>query len=364
MSDTKEPFRILVAEDSITQAFVLKRLLSEHGFEVTLASNGEEALSALEKGKFDLVLSDIEMPGVSGYELSSRVKSHPEWNKVPLILLSNLSQAEDILNGLAAHADFYLTKPYTPKQLVERLRTVLAEWERPTDEERLQPLEITFRGKRHLVTAGRRQMLTLLLSTYENAVERNWELVRTQLELSQRNEQLRQANETLEAVAREDALTGLKNVRALRERLNEEIQRAERYKLALSIILLDVDRFKEFNDSFGHPAGDLVLKELARCIRLQCRNTDFPARSGGEEFLVVLPNTTETEAVELAERIRRAVEQCTWRLRPVTASFGVAEFNSQNSTAELLVNAADQALYRSKRSGRNRVTASTKPNAS
>lgn len=465
--------RILIAEDDLTQSFVLKRLLSENGFEVTLANNGTQALAALQKNSFDIIVSDVEMPEMDGYTLCSQVKANQEWRKVPLVLLTNLSESENILRGLQAGADYYLTKPYPPKFLVERLRGFVEDSLIETAEQAVPPMQIHFRGEEHTVTAGRRQMLNLLLSTYENAVQQNRELIQTQLELEERNQQLREqstrlkisesnfrsvleknfdgmvvvgrngsvrymndaagallggslldkrfplqfepeltrevsielpmnpprvaevrafatnwenegawlvvlrdisprkkaeeqireqqkrleeANQKLQALATEDALTGLKNLRAFQERLLEEFERAQAYHLPLSLLLLDVDHFKLFNDSFGHQAGDQVLREVARCVREGCRNTDFAARYGGEEFVILMPSTTEVEAANVAERIRTRVEQQPWLERAITASFGVAAVNRKLNSTELLVRAADQALYCSKDSGRNRVS--------
>jgi diguanylate cyclase (GGDEF)-like protein len=354
---------LLVVEDSLTQAFALQKLLQENGFKVERAGNGEEALEILKKGEVDLVLSDIEMPVINGFELCRLIKEDRQMRTLPVVLLTTLSETDHILQGLVTGADYYLTKPYHPRHLVDRLRQILEEWQPEMAVQEEEAMEFRFQGRTHVVRAGKRQMLNLLLSTYENAVLQNRELIRTQLELSQRNQQLKEqqlklaeANDRLSALATEDALTGLKNVRCFRERLAEEFQRAERYQLPLSVILLDVDRFKEFNDSFGHPAGDQVLREVARCIREGCRTTDFAARYGGEEFVVLLPNTPETEAREVAGRIRRTIEEQPWKERKVTSSFGVAGYGPEHGTEEALIQAADQALYRSKKSGRNRVT--------
>jgi diguanylate cyclase (GGDEF)-like protein/PAS domain S-box-containing protein len=169
-------------------------------------------------------------------------------------------------------------------------------------------------------------------------------------------EQLEVANAELEALATTDGLTGLHNHRAFQERLSEEISRAERQGTPLSVILLDVDKFKDYNDSYGHPAGDEVLRKVARLMRSGARETDLTARYGGEEFVLILPQTDQIGGMMVAERIRRYIEDNAWRLRPVTASFGVATFAPSDVYKGDLVARADQALYRSKQAGRNRVT--------
>ena len=167
---------------------------------------------------------------------------------------------------------------------------------------------------------------------------------------------LEEANVRLDALATMDGLTGVKNRRAFGEKLTEEIPRSVRYALPLSLLLLDVDKFKQYNDTFGHLAGDEILKTVARLLREQARTTDFVARYGGEEFTLVLPNTNADGAVVMAERVRAVIESAPWPQRAVTASFGAATLSPDTSTETALIGAADRALYASKENGRNQVT--------
>jgi len=173
--------------------------------------------------------------------------------------------------------------------------------------------------------------------------------------LQYQNEELERANGNLAALATTDGLTSAKNHRAFQEQLDEEILRTTRYEHPLSLILVDVDHFKDFNDAHGHPAGDLVLKAVARILGARTRETDTIARYGGEEFGVILPETTPDDAVMMAERMRQAIECEPWPLRAVTASFGVASLSVERPTKADLIAAADRALYSAKRAGRNRV---------
>lgn len=175
-------------------------------------------------------------------------------------------------------------------------------------------------------------------------------------ELEFQKAELEVAYARLETIATTDGLTGLKNHRAFQERMEEEFQRAARYHLPLSIILLDVDHFKQYNDTFGHPAGDQVLKGIAQLMRETARDTDFLARYGGEEFLLILPNTGAEGAKKMAERLRCIIEYAAWIERGVTASFGVSTLSPLTRDRMQMIAEADAALYTSKNAGRNLVT--------
>jgi diguanylate cyclase (GGDEF)-like protein/PAS domain S-box-containing protein len=168
--------------------------------------------------------------------------------------------------------------------------------------------------------------------------------------------QLEEANRRLEALATTDGLTELQNHRAFQERLTDEFLRSERYGTALSIVMIDVDNFKAYNDAFGHPAGDQVLKGVAAALRAAARKTDVVARYGGEEFVMILPETDGEGATDAAERIRRAIEGTRWPRRTITVSVGAATTSAGIESPSTLVEAADRALYWSKSQGRNRVT--------
>lgn len=183
-------------------------------------------------------------------------------------------------------------------------------------------------------------------TTYRANHATHQEILNTQLQLTA----------ILEAQATTDGLTGLKNHRAFQEKLAAEFERNRREGLPFSVLLLDVDRFKAYNDAFGHPEGDRVLQAVANILQETARETDFTARYGGEEFVILLPNTDAQGALEAAERFRTAIESQPWKLQPLTASFGASTLQAGTATAQELVEAADRALYASKSRGRNRVT--------
>lgn len=176
------------------------------------------------------------------------------------------------------------------------------------------------------------------------------------VELQQQQEELVRANTRLEALATTDGLTGLKNHRAFQERLAEEFPRCTRHHHALSLLLIDVDHFKQFNDTFGHPAGDEVLKRVASILVATVRRCDFVARYGGEEFVIILPETGVQAAQDTAERVRLTIAEATWEQRPITISIGISTLHPELPNQASMIEEADQALYVSKALGRNRVT--------
>jgi len=181
-------------------------------------------------------------------------------------------------------------------------------------------------------------------------------------QLDAMNERLRRQNEELERLSTSDALTGLYNRRYLTQRLSEELLRSYRHKSSFSVLMADVDEFKKYNDAFGHPAGDEVLKKVASILLNSTRSEDCTARYGGEEFAVLLTGTSGEVAAEVAERIRARVESQKFAGRKITLSIGIAEFPDHGQSADEVIESADEALYAAKRAGRNRVVrAGSKP---
>jgi diguanylate cyclase (GGDEF)-like protein len=358
---------ILIVEDSATQLEMLKFLLEENGYSVSTANNGLKGIEAARNQRPDLIISDVVMPIMGGYEMCRTLKTDANLHSIPIMLLTTLASAEDVILGLNCYADYYTTKPYEDDYLLTRVQAVLKlPKEQDSGDNENDGMEVIVANKSYTVRAGRRQMLNLLLSTYENAVQRNAELLKTQNELKLLNRQLREqharleeANTQLESLATVDGLTGLKNHRAFQERLYEEFLRAMRHQIPLSLLMCDVDHFKQFNDTFGHPAGDEVLRSVSAIMGQQARATDVVARYGGEEFVLILPDTSAAGSAELAERLRYAIEAAPWTKRAITISIGGASITPLITNPAKLIAHADKALYRSKHNGRNCFTHAT-----
>lgn len=193
-----EPIPILVAEDSPTQAEQLRYLLDQAGYQVTVAANGRDALAAARASRPALVVSDINMPEMDGYELCAAIKADPALAGIPVILLTSLTEPDDVLRGIAARADGYCTKPYEQDHILSRVRFHLDNPPQPADEDAAPGVEINSGGVRHVITSGRREILTLLLSSYENAVRQNRQLALAHQQVSDLNRQLEEGNKRLQ----------------------------------------------------------------------------------------------------------------------------------------------------------------------
>ena len=288
--------KILIAEDDTTSRLVLAATLKKLGHEVVPVTNGQQAWERLQREHFSLVVSDWMMPDMNGLELCRLIRSKRQMTYTYIILLTALGGKTNFLDGMDAGADDFITKPFDAEQLAARLRVA---------------------------------------------------------------ERILDLHETLRTHAMHDALTGLFNRAAILNSLSEELDRAAREKKQVAVVLSDVDHFKRVNDTFGHPAGDAVLREVAARLRSSMRSYDRIGRYGGEEFLLVLPGCSHADAVNVANRIRRTVE-----VRPidvgaqnitVTVSMGVALSCPENAQIDALIQDADAALYRAKEGGRNRV---------
>ena len=298
--------RVLVAEGDAAVRETLSELLVEWGYEVVTAETGNDARSLLESDQCPRLAILDWTSGIDGVELCRQVRSSSRSNYIYILLLTFRTQSQDIVMGMEAGADDYVTKPFEPAELRARL------W------------------------AGRR--------------------------ILQLHEQLVQAREALREQATRDGLTGLWNRVTILEMLDDEISRSVREGSSVSVVMADLDYFKQINDRCGHIAGDGVLRQAAELMQANVRQYDAIGRYGGEEFLIVLPDCNLRGALAQAERMRAALELEQFAVPddgpPVTCSLGVASAECCGAVdAHRLVREADAALYLAKRNGRNRVEA-------
>jgi two-component system, cell cycle response regulator len=450
--------RILVVDDILANVKLLEARLSAEYFEVLTAYSGREALEVLATRPVDVVLLDVMMPGMDGFEVCRRIKSDPKTTHVPVIMVSALDQTSDKIQGLKAGADDFLTKPVDDIALVTRVKNLArlktlndemlmriadgseiallqgtgADWANVEagarilvveDQERdvqrvvaalakmhavdVEPdlqaallqlgdqaydlliVSLTLTGAdglrlcgqvrslerlRHLpivvvVEPGDEARLLRALDMGVNdylvrPIDRHELLarVRTQIRRKRRTDHLRDSLDERVELAVKDALTGLFNRRYLESHVGTLVERARRSAAPLSVLMADIDAFKSVNDTLGHAAGDSVLREFAQRLRRSIRSVDLACRLGGEEFIVVMPDTSLERARQAGERVRAGIAAEPFRGGPlggveVTASVGVATLEPRDQGLDDLVKRADQALYVAKRQGRNRVVA-------
>jgi two-component system cell cycle response regulator len=450
--------RVLVVDDILPNLKLLEARLSAEYFEALTATNGPDAIAICEKGQCDIVLLDVMMPGMDGFEVCRRLKGQVATAHLPIVLVTALDQPADRVRGLEAGADDFLTKPIDEIALIARVRSlarlkvtvdelrnratttvalgmiapfaspnvddgkrgrIMIVDDRASSAERLAHAleshhavhiepdahEALFRAAEDnidliVVSLGLANFDGLRLCSQIRALERTRNLpilavadledrqrvlrglelgvndyltrpvdrnellarVRTQLRQKRYADSLREKVQQSIELALYDPLTGLNNRRFLENHLATMLDNARVRRTPLTLMILDIDHFKQVNDTYGHDCGDEVLKSFADRLRGIIRGGDLLCRLGGEEFVIVMPNVEVSAAARIAERARQAIGQEPFvidaggRAIPVTTSIGVAERGPDDDTSTLY-RRADRALYRAKSEGRNRVSA-------
>ena len=305
-------FRILVVDDDVDSVDLLNRWLAMEGYDVSTAKDGAEALQRIAGERPDLVLLDLLIPPPEGLQVIRTVKRDRAMSTVPIVVMTVKRDVKTKIEALRTGADDYIVKPFHFDELDAVMRASLK--------------------KRYLYTS-----------------------------LERANRALKDANEKLTKLSVTDDRTNLHNDRYLKRRLSEEFKRARRYDAPMTVMLLDLDHFKQVNDKYGHDCGDQVLAEFAKILVDNAREIDIVGRYGGEEFLIILPNTDGIRAAVVAERVRKAAEDHVYRYKEflvrMTVSIGLASVpaNASVHTEADLIRAADEALYRAKQTTRNKV---------
>lgn len=307
------PLTVAVVDDDASIRRLVKHFLHASNYAVIEATSGAEARQVLSEYPWDVVILDRRFPDVDGVDLCREIKANPDFMSRYVIMLTGENEESHKIEGLDLGADDYVTKPFRPPELLARIR------------------------------AAKR-------------------IVDLQKDLMVKNKRLEQLSIT-------DGLTQLYNHRYFQDEFARAFEQATRYERPLSVVIFDIDFFKKVNDTFGHAAGDQVLREVSRLFTESIRATDLAARYGGEEFAVLMPETTLEDAILFGEKVRKLVESTavmteTGEVNP-TISVGVANtpYTKVRSTRQL-IECADKALYRAKRAGRNQVQAERRTDAS
>jgi two-component system cell cycle response regulator len=448
--------RVLVVDDILPNVKVLEAKLAAEYYDVTTALSGKEALEQMAKAPPDIVLLDVMMPGMDGFEVCRRIRATPEIAHVPVVMVTALSDPEDRVRGLEAGADDFLTKPVNDTALIARLRSlvrlklmmdefrlreetssqfgvmdgqgidadditgarVLIVEDEAADAEAIhsaldslvtvieesdgeKALEVARDGDfdliivslslrdsdgmrlcSHLRAMSQTRQTSILVLIWEDATEelvrsldigvndyvtkpidRNELVARTRTQIRRKRYQdgLRSSYEKSMEMATTDGLTGLHNRSYATSHIENLVARANKDGKPISVMMLDIDFFKKVNDTYGHAAGDEVLREFADRLRAQLRGIDLAVRYGGEEFVVVMPDTDGATGNLVAERLRLGMAEKSFDLdstkKPlaVTVSIGVASSHGTDESAASMLERADKAMYEAKNSGRNKV---------
>jgi len=451
--------RVLIVDDILANVKLLEAKLTADYFDVFTAMNGPEALEAARRVNPDIILLDVMMPGMDGFEVCRRLKSNMATHHIPVIMVTALDQPADRVQGLEAGADDFLTKPVNDvalfarvkslvrlKMLTDELRSRAATSERMglVNEAMVGDLDDDTPGQillvsddaiaieRHMHCLSPHHQVTVMEDPQRaliEAAEGNWELMIVSLDLKdfdglrlcsqlrsldrtrhmpililvqpEDNKRLLRAlelgvndylmepvdpNETLARVrlqlrrnryaerlranvdqslemAVTDSLTGLFNRRYMEGHLATLVNHAAHRGKSIAVLMLDIDYFKAVNDTHGHDAGDVVLQEFAERLKANIRGVDMACRQGGEEFVLVMPDTDLAMAFMIAERLRQVVAKEPFAVNAksgpldITVSVGVAALEHGDDTPDVILKRSDQALYQAKREGRNRVVA-------
>ena len=450
--------RVLVVDDILANVKLLEARLSAEYFEVLTANSGKAALDIIARERVDVVLLDVMMPGMDGFEVCRRIKASPQHAHVPVIMVTALDQPSDKVQGLEAGADDFLTKPVDDIALITRVKSLarlkvladelimrasttadlgigsgsIAEWAQAAanghvllveDHARSAQRIVEGISKTHTVVVERDPQAALIrmseqafdllivslsldgadglrLCSQVRSLDRSRHLpivmmvepgdearllrgldmgvndyvlrpidrnellarIKTQIKRKRHADLLRARLDQGMEHAITDPLTGLHNRRYMESHLGTLVGQAVGSGRALSVLVADIDYFKKVNDTYGHDAGDNVLREFATRLRRNTRGIDLACRLGGEEFVIIMPDTDLSRALQVAERVRACIAADPFQVNShqtlaVTASVGVSTLERREDTPDTLFKRADTALYAAKRGGRNRVVA-------
>jgi len=308
---------ILIVDDVPKNLSLLGNMLRSENYDIAVATGGKQALQVAKATQPDLILLDIMMPEMNGFEVCKALKADRTTADSRIIFLTARNESEDIVKGFKLGGVDYVTKPFSGTELIVRVKT-------------------------HLELKQNRDQLQKLND-----------------ELIEKNEKLERAYEKLQEISRTDMLTKLSNRRDMIDKLNLEVNRFSRNAKYFSLIIGDIDKFKSVNDTYGHECGDKVLVSVAEILTVNLRQIDVVARWGGEEFLMLLPDTTLDGAMIVAEKLRKAIESrkvlYDKHTLEVTMTFGVSCYTDPEYDINYYIRQADEGLYQGKQNGRNQV---------
>jgi diguanylate cyclase (GGDEF)-like protein len=331
---------ILIVDDTPTNLAILVDYLAEQGFDIAVAMDGLSAIEQISETRPDLILLDVRMPGIDGFETCRRLKAQKETNHLPVIFMTALSDTEDKVKGFQVGAVDYVTKPIQQEEVLARVTAHLT----------LRRLQVSLEDNN-----ARLQQEILERQRVENALRTaNEQLERQALELKKQYE-------VVDKLAVTDDVSGFYNTRFLHQFLDQMFTNTNAAAQALSLVFFDLDGFKRVVDTHGHLLGAKILKEVAEVVNHYLDPADRIVRYGGDEYVVILPDQEREAALTKVERIKEGVAATAYLQEEhlnvrVTASFGLATFPQDARDKKELLAAADQCLFQSKASGKNTIS--------
>mgnify|MGYP000925845942 CR=1 FL=1 len=323
---TEQRMSILIVDDNNQNLQVLAGILEGCGYDTGYAMSGMQAIKYVELEKPDLILLDVMMPEMDGYETCVRLKANPDYADIPIIFLTARIDISDIVKGFEAGGQDYITKPFNTAELKSRVKT-------------------------HLDLKKTRDELLRSIAELRTAKDM----------IEQQNAKLNAMMASLDKQSRTDSLTGLCNRRCMMDRLMREEKKENGQDPVFTLVMGDIDYFKSVNDTYGHLAGDQVLVAIAEIMQSIVHSGDLVCRWGGEEFLLLFAGESAPQAAGLTEQIRDEVERKVFSTHHaafhLTMTFGITAYQA-GDTLDILINRADQALYEGKNAGRNRLVVS------
>ncbi len=335
---------VLIVESDPEELARIQGALQNEGFILVHVRDGAEALSRLASREFQVVLLCLEQPEVDLSELVSSIRAVRRDAPIQVIRLSRVRNVEDGHRSIESGADDFMRRPFDPDELQARIHAAEIRWQR----------QATLLKEREFfrIAVAEEERLSSLVLDQNQSLKDAYDKIRAL------NDELERANKELERIAAYDSLSGLLNRRSLFNRIAIEIERSSRLGVPLSGLMVDIDHFKMINDSYGHQCGDMVIREIGTRLMAGLRKYDYAGRYGGEEFFIVLSNSTEQQAMGIAERFRRDMEEvrlsCNGQPFTITVSIGAARMRARESL-ESWIERVDRAMYEAKQAGRNRI---------
>ncbi len=339
-----QDINICIVDDDPGDLRLLSSILKKEGYYVYRASSAENLEAILENEEIHIILLDIILPDKNGYLVCKEVRKKYHSGSLQIVLISGVEDENYHAKALEAGADDFIKKPFSVLEIQFRVKAAVIRW-------RNQQNLLREREFYRKAVAEEERLSSIVLDQNRYLKEANEKIRKL-------NEELAKANKELEKIATFDMLSGLLNRRSLDNKISIEIERALRLNIPLSGIMIDVDHFKQVNDNYGHQCGDRVIENIGKICNSQLRKYDYAGRYGGEEFFIILPNTTSEQALHIAERFKEDMESfsvmCEGEPIKITVSMGIAQF-SPDETRTMWIKRADQAMYRAKQTGRNRI---------